>query len=102
LENINQDIVSSGTLAQKATQSVKVGSELVNDQGNKIASNKTVYNQIGDSISSLADKSKEINDIVLVIQDIAGQTNLLALNAAIEAARAGEHGRGFCCGRRRS
>jgi methyl-accepting chemotaxis protein len=33
-----------------------------------------------------------INDIVLVIQGIAGQTNLLALNAAIEAARASEHG----------
>ncbi|MFA6850297.1 MAG: methyl-accepting chemotaxis protein [Selenomonadaceae bacterium] len=95
LDTINQDISSSGDLAHKATESVRIGSELVKDQGNKIANNKSVYTQIGNSISSLADKSKEINDIVLVIQGIAGQTNLLALNAAIEAARAGEHGRGF-------
>lgn len=46
-------------------------------------------------IRDLGEKTKAIDEIVLVITDIANQTNLLALNAAIEAARAGEHGRGF-------
>ncbi|PHF13145.1 chemotaxis protein, partial [Bacillus toyonensis] len=46
-------------------------------------------------IQLLNNKSKQIGDILEVIQNIADQTNLLALNAAIEAARAGEHGRGF-------
>lgn len=46
-------------------------------------------------IKVLADKSKEITNIISVITGIANQTNLLALNASIEAARAGEHGRGF-------
>jgi methyl-accepting chemotaxis protein len=46
-------------------------------------------------VGELGERSKEINQIIAVITDIASQTNLLALNAAIEAARAGEHGRGF-------
>jgi methyl-accepting chemotaxis protein len=39
--------------------------------------------------------SRQINQIISVIDEIAFQTNLLALNAGVEAARAGEAGRGF-------
>ena len=46
-------------------------------------------------VGELAARSKAIDRIIAVINEIADQTNLLALNAAIEAARAGEHGRGF-------
>ncbi|MFC3913751.1 methyl-accepting chemotaxis protein [Pseudaeromonas sharmana] len=47
------------------------------------------------TISDLGASTREIGNIIGVIQAIAAQTNLLALNAAIEAARAGEAGRGF-------
>ncbi|WP_120995192.1 methyl-accepting chemotaxis protein [Stutzerimonas urumqiensis] len=46
-------------------------------------------------VGQLADKVRDISQVLDVIRSIAEQTNLLALNAAIEAARAGEAGRGF-------
>lgn len=46
-------------------------------------------------MDSLAEKVKNIETVMAVINEISDQTNLLALNASIEAARAGEHGKGF-------
>ncbi|WP_370677861.1 PAS domain S-box protein [Pleomorphomonas sp. PLEO] len=46
-------------------------------------------------VSGLATAAQKIDQVVELINNIAGQTNLLALNATIEAARAGEMGKGF-------
>jgi methyl-accepting chemotaxis protein len=48
-----------------------------------------------EDIAGLAQAAQKIDDVVKLIQSVAGQTNLLALNATIEAARAGVAGRGF-------
>jgi methyl-accepting chemotaxis protein len=61
----------------------------------KITQNSDQELQIASSVTSLAEQSKQVGDVVVIIKEIAEQTNLLALNAAIEAARAGEAGRGF-------
>ncbi|AIF49516.1 methyl-accepting chemotaxis protein [Dyella japonica] len=47
------------------------------------------------AMEAITQASKEVGEIVVLIDEIAFQTNLLALNAAVEAARAGEQGRGF-------
>ena len=52
-------------------------------------------NQLTTAMERIIETSKEIENIIGAIEDIADQTNLLALNASIEAARAGEAGRGF-------
>lgn len=46
------------------------------------------FSEIVGVISTIAEKTKVINDIVF-------QTKLLSFNASVEAARAGEHGQGF-------
>ena len=48
-----------------------------------------------EDIAGLAQAAQKIDDVVKLIQSVAGQTNLLALNATIEAARAGTAGKGF-------
>lgn len=47
------------------------------------------------AMQAITSASREVGEIVGMIDEIAFQTNLLALNAAVEAARAGEQGRGF-------
>ena len=53
---------------------------------------------VRDAVAAMGEiekSSRQIGQIIGVIDEIAFQTNLLALNAGVEAARAGDAGRGF-------
>lgn len=62
--------------------------EIVSD-----ASSKAIIAK--DAIDLLYNKSEKVNNIIMVINNIASRIKLLSLNATIESARAGEAGRGF-------
>ena len=84
----------TGTVDQNA-ENAKQANQLANaarDQAEK--GGEVVANAVS-AMGEINTSSKQIADIIGVIDEIAFQTNLLALNAAVEAARAGEQGRGF-------
>jgi len=72
-------------------------------QGNKLAHGTAgtaqrggdFMNEVVATMGGISDSSKQVEQIISVIESIAFQTNILALNAAVEAARAGNQGRGF-------
>ncbi len=112
LENAKQTSHHSDSVAhsvQEATsevESVAAGAEQLRASIDEITRSITQSAQLArgavdeagrtDSIvQGLSEASRKIEEVVGLIQSIAGQTNLLALNATIEAARAGEAGKGF-------
>ncbi|MCH8178432.1 MAG: HAMP domain-containing protein [Proteobacteria bacterium] len=54
-----------------------------------------IVQEVVSNMGQIATDSREISQMIGLIDSVAFQTNLLALNAAVEAARAGEQGRGF-------
>jgi len=55
----------------------------------------TTARQAIDAMKTIEASSREMEEIVSTIDNLAFQTNLLALNAGVEAARAGQAGAGF-------
>jgi methyl-accepting chemotaxis protein len=81
--------------ADKTLDDTKIGAAEVENLNFKI-------NDISDNIQAnlseiveLGKKSKEINKVMEIINNIANQTKLIAFNAALEAASAGEAGKRF-------
>ena len=84
----------TSTVAQNAN-SARQASVLANSASDVAGRGGEVVAQVVQTMASINDSSKQIAEIIGVIDGIAFQTNILALNAAVEAARAGEQGRGF-------
>ena len=88
MEELAATVKQNADNAHQADNMVTVSSSVAQRGGTVVAS-------VVETMSTIADSSSRIAEIVGVIDSIAFQTNILALNAAVEAARAGEEGKGF-------
>lgn len=90
------DIVQTTTKAiDQSYTSAESGQVAVAKAISSLGSVSDTVNFAAEAIHKLLERSRQIGNMVKVIEDISAQTNLLALNASIESARAGEAGRGF-------
>lgn len=98
----------TASITEVANTSSRISEKTADSVEHAIKSKKTIETTLDDifqteeqfrliveTFASLQHRIGEIENVVQLINGIAGQTNLLALNASIEAARAGEHGKGF-------
>lgn len=88
LEEITTTVADSSQRAEEAGRLVAETKHGAEQSGTVVRNAVAAMDQIEKS-------SREITNIIGVIDDIAFQTNLLALNAGVEAARAGDAGKGF-------
>jgi methyl-accepting chemotaxis protein len=88
MEELTSTVRQNADNARQANELAISASDVATNGGD-------VVGQVVSTMGEIDASSKQIVEIIIVIDGIAFQTNILALNAAVEAARAGEQGRGF-------
>jgi methyl-accepting chemotaxis protein len=95
LEEVAASMEEMTSTVNQNAENANQANELAVEATDKAVQGGDIADKAVRAMGEISDASRQIADIINVIDDIAFQINLLALNAAVEAARAGDQGRGF-------
>jgi methyl-accepting chemotaxis protein len=95
LEETSASMTTATAAVRETVANAREANEAVRETSDEASKGGQIVHKVVAAMDGIEQSSKQISQIISLIDNVAFQTNLLALNAAVEAARAGEAGDGF-------